>query len=343
MLIRALEVELHGCRHLRALGADAFERQSRVRPHVHDIGDLTVILGLHAEQLARLEREPGVDTALLDALGRRRDQLERTRVQLGSLPVHEQRDRHAPGALTRDAPVGPVFDHAGDSLLAPAWRPAHSRNVAQRVGPELSALHADEPLRRRPEDHRTLVAPADRITVTEGFLVKQAPGPRERGDDDRIRLLYLETRYEWGAGKKAPVVTHRVQHLESIPLPDDEILLPVPGGGMHGTGARIERHVLAEHDGHEALLERMLELQPIEDTTLELREELRIGHTQALEAGLEQLRGDDDAVRLTALVRRGEHVAELSVQRHGLIGGQRPRRRGPDDDVHRYAAERSGG
>ena len=57
--------------------------------------------------------------SLLDALGHRLDELLRARVQLPRLRVHEQRDRHAPGALARDAPVGPAFDHAGDALLAP--------------------------------------------------------------------------------------------------------------------------------------------------------------------------------------------------------------------------------
>src|SRR5690242_8118109 len=125
MLVRAFEVELHGRRDLRTLAAHTFEGQSRVRPHVHDVGDLIVMLGLRAEQLARLEREPGVDTALLDALCRRCDQLERARVPLPALPVHEERDRYAPGALPRDAPVRTIFDHAGDALLAPGRRPAH--------------------------------------------------------------------------------------------------------------------------------------------------------------------------------------------------------------------------
>src|SRR5215472_177287 len=134
MLVRSFEVELHRRRDLRTRSTHAFERQSRVCPYVHDIGDLIVVLRLRAKQLPRLEREPGVDTTLL-YLGRcRRDQLERAWMPLAGLPVHEQRDRHTPGALARDTPVGPALDHASDALLAPGWGPAHPRDVAQRVG-----------------------------------------------------------------------------------------------------------------------------------------------------------------------------------------------------------------
>jgi hypothetical protein len=36
------------------------------------------------------------------------------------------------------------------------------------------------------------------------------------------------------------------------------------GRGMHGAGAGLERDVLAEDDGHLAVVERVLELQPLE-------------------------------------------------------------------------------
>ena len=38
--------------------------------------------------------------------------------------AHEDRDRHAPGALARDHPVGAALDHAGDAVLALRRDPA---------------------------------------------------------------------------------------------------------------------------------------------------------------------------------------------------------------------------
>ena len=54
VLVGALEVEVDRRRHLGALRADALERQARVGPHVHDVGDLVVVRGLRAEQLRRV-------------------------------------------------------------------------------------------------------------------------------------------------------------------------------------------------------------------------------------------------------------------------------------------------
>src|SRR5581483_12253942 len=100
-----------------------------------------------------------IDTAALDASRRRLDQLLRTRVQLAAALVHEQRDRHTPNPLARDAPVGPIFDHAGDALLSPCWSPLHFLDVAQRVLPQPLPIHADEPLRSGAEDERAFVPP----------------------------------------------------------------------------------------------------------------------------------------------------------------------------------------
>ena len=104
------------------------------------------------------------------------------------LLVHEQRDRHAPGALARDAPVRPVLDHAGDALLAPGRRPLHFLDVAQRVRAQALLVHADEPLRRGAEDHRRLVAPAMRIAVLDTARDAQPAARLQLLDDGSARL-----------------------------------------------------------------------------------------------------------------------------------------------------------
>ena len=134
MLIRAFEIEIDRRRDLRARGADAVERQARIRPDIHYILDLVVVGGLSTEQLRRVEREPGLDAALLDARCGRLNEFRCARMQRACDLVHEQRDRHAPDALPRDAPVRAIGDHAGDALLAPSGRPGHFRDVAQGAG-----------------------------------------------------------------------------------------------------------------------------------------------------------------------------------------------------------------
>src|SRR5204862_3210065 len=94
-----------------------------------------VFVGERAEEaLAGAGLVPGVGALLLEGVG---DALADLRIledfgRAVGLLAHEHRDRHAPGALARDHPVGPAFDHAGDAVLAGGWHPARRRDFAQR-------------------------------------------------------------------------------------------------------------------------------------------------------------------------------------------------------------------
>ncbi len=68
MLVRSFQVHLHRRRDLRALLAHALEAHARIGPHVHDVGDLAIVRRVVAQQLRRIQVEPGVDAALLHAL-----------------------------------------------------------------------------------------------------------------------------------------------------------------------------------------------------------------------------------------------------------------------------------
>ena len=81
---------------------------------------------LAEEALARAGLVPGVGALFLE-------RLDDAQLDLGVLEnfdravrlfLDEHGDRHAPGALARDHPVGPRLDHAGDAVLA--LRPAPS-------------------------------------------------------------------------------------------------------------------------------------------------------------------------------------------------------------------------
>src|SRR5579864_5051006 len=165
------------------------------------------MLSVRSEQLRRRKLEPRIDAALLDALRGRLDQLLRAWVQLATALMDEERDRHAPGALARDTPVGPALDHAGDPLLTPAGRPLHSADIAQRMLAQRRLLHADEPLRRGPENHWGLMPPTMRVAVHERLLVQQPPAAEQRLDDDRVGLIYPQSGHQRCAFEKAAVVT----------------------------------------------------------------------------------------------------------------------------------------
>ena len=83
-------------------------------------------------------------------------------------------DRHAPHALARDDPVGPVRDHVEDALLAPAGDPRRPRSGWRRAPlPQPVLVERDEPLLGGAEERRVLAAPAVRIGVAERHLGDQ--------------------------------------------------------------------------------------------------------------------------------------------------------------------------
>ena len=154
MLVGALEVERgrplqlgpplqHG-----GVGAAALE------PDVQDVVDLLVVVGGVgvAQELLRVAGPPGVGTLVLEGAGDPLDHLGVAQHLARGL-VDEHRDRHAPGALARDAPVRPGLDHRAQPVLAARRDEAGlvdggQRLVAQMVRP----IHRDEPLRGGAED-----------------------------------------------------------------------------------------------------------------------------------------------------------------------------------------------
>ena len=120
----------------------AVMRHARVEPDVHDVGDLLVAVPPR-RRAARADRDRTTRRCRPSPRARRRvrpapacaDAARRSRVR-------EQRERHAPGALARDAPVGTVRDHARDALLAPLGCPAYLADLAQRrrAQPRLTSM-----------------------------------------------------------------------------------------------------------------------------------------------------------------------------------------------------------
>ena len=99
----------------------------------------------------------------------------------------ERRNRHTPRALARDAPVRAIGHHIEDAVAAPRRNPFHLvidgmlRRFAQRPRrPVLApdgrvAVHPDEPLGGREEDHRVVAAPAVRVLVRNASRCQKRP------------------------------------------------------------------------------------------------------------------------------------------------------------------------
>src|SRR6202035_5087426 len=106
--------------------------RSGIEPDVENVVDfLPVVLGELAEEtLARPGFVPGVGAFLLEGLDEADihvgivENLDRT----VRLFLDEERDRHTPGALARDHPVGAGYDHSSDTILTLCRNPTSRRD-----------------------------------------------------------------------------------------------------------------------------------------------------------------------------------------------------------------------
>ena len=172
VLVRTFEIH-HGVGPAVLLALDPGERgkmlgvfqHERVRgagiePDVENVVDLLPLVGIVVgleETRGGAGRVPGVGAFLLEGVG---DALVDARVvedfdRAVVLLADEYRDRHAPGALARDHPVGLALDHAGDAVLPLRGTQrvtliaasARARNVSPRLRPCRSHPRCPCPLR----------------------------------------------------------------------------------------------------------------------------------------------------------------------------------------------------
>ena len=272
---------------------------------------------------------PGLDPLLLERVRDLLHQPGGDERLVAPLAV-EDRDRHAPGPLAREAPVGPVLDHVVDAVAPPVRDPADPVDLPERGRPQAALVEREEPLVGRAEDHRVVAAPAVRVAVLQlrGRIGEQVSRGVEVLHDLRVRREDLLARVLPRLGGEAPGAVHRVQDLEPVAQADLVVLLAVPGGGVDEAGAGLERHVLAEDDRGLAVHERVAVADALERLALEVGED-------ALRAG-EVRRGDRPAAAGRGLVR-GRRVRRGDVGARELVRrdlGEEPGEEVLRDDDH---------
>ena len=204
VLVRALEVEvdLLARRQQLALGHRR-PRHTRLEPDVDDV----VLLVERApaagagrrvrrQQLGGRPREPRVRALATEDLRHVLDNLGVEQI-LPAFRAAERRNRHAPDALARQAPVGARLDHAADAVLAPGRDPLRLRDLGQRAVAQRRLVggvaETGEPLLGRAEDDRVVAAPAVRVLVAHRLarLVQQEAARRQIADDLGLASRHL--------------------------------------------------------------------------------------------------------------------------------------------------------
>src|SRR6185503_7923444 len=120
MLVRAFDIDVRRPALVGPVPALERERMgaAAVEPDVEDVGDHLVIVGIAvAEEGGGVVLVPGVHAVALERLD---DALVDFAVdqQLTGLAVDEDSDWNAPGALTREHPVGALLDHRTQAVAA---------------------------------------------------------------------------------------------------------------------------------------------------------------------------------------------------------------------------------
>ncbi len=250
-------------------------RGAGVEPDVQGIGDLVVLRSFVAQQLGGVHLEPGFDAFLLDAQRHFFHQFDGTWVQLAALLVQEKRDRHAPVALTRDAPVRTVGDHRVQTRLAPG---RYERGVfdgfhcalAQGVASDRLFVHAHEPLRGGAVDQRRLVAPAVHVAMGDGLGVHQAADFGQLVDDVLVGLEdELATKELQRFGVHA-VAHHRAEDVivgQAVAFADHEVVDAVSRRAVNHTGTGTQFDVVSQVHRRQAIIERVTEVDQFQRST----------------------------------------------------------------------------
>src|SRR5579862_2248526 len=114
------------------------------------------------------------------------------------------------------------------------------------------------------------------VAVWVGLLVQQPAALLELCNDHRARGIDPEPGHQLGGRRIAPIRTHGIVDDQAIIFANREIFLAVRGCRMYGTGARLQRHVLAQYHRHVLREPRMLELQALKGRTATTAEHLAL-------------------------------------------------------------------
>mmetsp|Transcript_17607 Transcript_17607/g.38132 ORF Transcript_17607/g.38132 Transcript_17607/m.38132 type:complete len:227 (+) Transcript_17607:1508-2188(+) len=181
------------------------------------------------------------------------------------LLVVEDRDGHAPGSLAGNAPVTAGFYKGVDAILSHIGNPLNRIHRLQRLFPK--ALHAREPLVRRPEDSRLLRPPVVRVLVPVVLRPDQRPRLLQRLNHGRVPFPQNTLSHEIisddsGGSSLDGEPSHVVdwgEQVQAVLEASEVILLTMTRGRVDKASAGLGGDVIsAGDDGGEAIIERVL-------------------------------------------------------------------------------------
>ena len=350
VLVGTLEVHIRRVLQLGAVLADGLPRHAGVPPHVENVLISLEVMAATLGANARLAQvalgsvgKPGVGALLVEELD---DGVERGVVHnlLAAVGASVARDRHAPVALTADAPVGTLLDHGADAVGGVSRIPLDVlANLLASLLTQAGLVHRDKPLVGSTEEHRVLAAPAVRIAVRNLLLEDQGTALAQELDDVRVGLIGIHTAEgatgaKLLAGVELAVVIDRHADVGDALLEAREVVIDaVTGRVVDDTGTVIDTDVIGQQrHALNAVKDRLLVVDVVEGlggnhVGLSVDHNRGVLPAKLLAAlGSQVLKHDLG----TAIVLNGD-IGGAGLKGNGLVGGDGPRRGRPDDKVDR--------
>ena len=248
---------------------------------------------------------------------------------LAAILTDQRQDRHPPQALARDAPVRAGFNHIVDALLTPGGHPLHVvANGGKRALAQIVGIHADEPLRRGPENHRAFAAPAMRIRMGDLALGQQIAGFLQFFNHCRIGFKHVKPGKILHGREKTPFVVQRRIGLQTIFQANFIVLAAMSRRGMHTARAGFQGDMIAENDERGTVIERMARFKTLQGRARALAYNRVPAPAECCGALFQKVAGQ--YILLAALLH--QRIDKLGMHGHGQVVRQSPGCGGPDHD-----------
>ena len=278
-------------------------------------------------QLHSILLEPDIGAILVKELRKLLDGF-RGRHGLAAALAVEHGDGQAPAALTGDAPVGALADHAGHAVLAPGRVPLDIFNGLD--GLVLEGFHRAEPLRGGPEDDGLLAAVVMGIGMDDLLGGKEGTRLSHILQDDGVTFLGLHAGILSGVVGVAAVVIHRHHQLHTIAHTGLVVVCAEAGSGVHTAGTGIHGDILGVHQAGGLVHEGVLGQHVLEERAGVACQDLIVFKAADVHHLVHQGLGHDVGL---AIVRLYQHIAVSGMQADGQVAGQSPDGGGPDHEV----------
>ena len=149
-----------------------------------------------------------------------------------------------------------------------------------------------------------------------------------------IGLEHVFAREQFRIFPETAVIGHRVGNGQAVLHTHVVIVHAVARSGMHRAGAGLQGDVVAHHDRHPVIVERVLQLHALEFRSLQQGQDPVILHAVAMQGRGRQFLRKDQPFPAPLRFTLHDHVVKRRIKGHRLVARQGPGRGGPGDQGH---------